>query len=117
MKCFCLSLLALCSLRAVAQHELRSAQIDAQVRAVMTSTGSKGLAIAVIDSGRVRSVRTYGLRNDKGDTGTVHPYDQRSEVRTAGSMDTTIADFAKFAAALVHGSGLSPTSRAEMVRP
>ena len=32
-------------------------------------------------------------------------------------MDTTIADMAKFAAALVNGFGLSSASRREMVRP
>ena len=31
-------------------------------------------------------------------------------------MDTTIDDFAKFAAALVRGDGLSPKSRAELVK-
>ena len=32
-------------------------------------------------------------------------------------MNTTISDFAKFAAALVRGDGLSPAARAEMTRP
>jgi hypothetical protein len=32
-------------------------------------------------------------------------------------MDTTISDLAKFVAALVRGDGLTPESRAEMVRP
>lgn len=49
--------------------------------------------------------------------GTVEPHDERSHVRAAGSMDTTIADFARFAAALVSGDGLSRAARAEMVRP
>ena len=52
--------------------------------------------------------------NDKGEP---QPHDQRSKVRAAGSMDTTISDFAKFTAALVRGDGLSETSRAEMVKP
>ena len=52
--------------------------------------------------------------NDKGEA---QPHDQRSKVRVAGSMDTTISDFAKFAAALVRGDGLSQASRAEMVKP
>lgn len=52
--------------------------------------------------------------NDKGD---VEKHSRRSKVRMAGSMDTTIADLAKFAAALAGGWGLSPASRAEMVRP
>lgn len=48
--------------------------------------------------------------------GKAIPHDQRSRVSAAGSMDTTIADFAKFAAALVRGDGLSPASRAELAR-
>lgn len=52
--------------------------------------------------------------NDKGEP---QPHDQRSKVRVAGSMDTTISDFAKFTAALVRGDGLSAASRAEMVKP
>lgn len=49
--------------------------------------------------------------------GKAIPHDDRSRVRAAGSMDTTIADFAKFAAAYVRGDGLSRAARAEMVRP
>ena len=52
--------------------------------------------------------------NDKGEPGE---HDERSKVRVAGSMDTTITDLSKFAAALVRGDGLSPASRAEMVKP
>lgn len=48
--------------------------------------------------------------------GKVEPHDERSRVRAAGSMDTSIADMAKFAAGLVRGAGLSPTARAEMLR-
>jgi CubicO group peptidase (beta-lactamase class C family) len=46
--------------------------------------------------------------------GTVEPHDERSRVRAAGSMDTTIADLANFAAALIQGEGLSPASAAAM---
>lgn len=46
--------------------------------------------------------------------GTVEPHDERSRVRAAGSMDTTIADLAKFAAAFVNGEGLSTASAAAM---
>ncbi|MEP7315774.1 MAG: serine hydrolase domain-containing protein [Sphingomicrobium sp.] len=49
--------------------------------------------------------------------GKVEPHDERSAVRAAGSMDTTIADFAKFAAAFARGEGLSARSRAEITRP
>jgi CubicO group peptidase (beta-lactamase class C family) len=45
------------------------------------------------------------------------PHDQRSRVRAAGSMDTTMADIAAFAAGLVRGEGLSAASRAELTRP
>ena len=48
--------------------------------------------------------------------GSVEPHDERGTVRAAGSMDTTIADFANFAAALVRGDGLSARSRAELVK-
>ena len=49
--------------------------------------------------------------------GRVEPHDERSLVRAAGSMDTTITDLAKFVAALAQGTGLSRRSRAEMAKP
>ncbi|MFD0738487.1 serine hydrolase domain-containing protein [Lysobacter koreensis] len=49
--------------------------------------------------------------------GKVEPHDERSTVRAAGSMDTTIEDFAKFAAAFARGEGLSAASRAAITRP
>jgi CubicO group peptidase (beta-lactamase class C family) len=52
--------------------------------------------------------------NDKGQP---QEHDRRSKVRAAGSMDTTITDLPKFAAALVSGEGLSAASRAEMTKP
>jgi hypothetical protein len=52
--------------------------------------------------------------NDKGQP---LPHDERSKVRVAGSMDTTIADIAKFVATLVRGDGLSTASRREMTKP
>ena len=51
------------------------------------------------------------------DHGQPHPNDERSKVRVAGSMDTTISDLAKFVAALVRGDGLSIASRAEITKP
>jgi CubicO group peptidase (beta-lactamase class C family) len=57
------------------------------------------------------------LADGWNDQGQMKGHDQRSKVRAAGSMDTTVADFAKFAAALMRGWGLSPASRAEMLRP
>lgn len=50
------------------------------------------------------------------DQGQVQEHDRRSKVRVAGSMDTTISDLPKFAAALVRGDGLSRVSRAEITR-
>jgi CubicO group peptidase (beta-lactamase class C family) len=49
--------------------------------------------------------------------GGLEEHSRRSKVGAAGSMDTTIADYAKFTGALLSGWGLSPASRAEMVRP
>jgi CubicO group peptidase (beta-lactamase class C family) len=49
--------------------------------------------------------------------GKVEPHDERSLVRAAGSMDTTIADFTAFAAAFIRGEGLKRGSRKEMIRP
>lgn len=49
--------------------------------------------------------------------GAAEPHDQRSRVRAAGSMDTTIADMARFAAGYVRGDGLSASMRRELVRP
>ncbi len=48
--------------------------------------------------------------------GQFEPHDERSNVRAAGSMDTTIADQARMWAGIVSGDGLSPRSRAELVR-
>jgi len=43
--------------------------------------------------------------------GKPHPHDRRSRVRAAGSMDTTIGDLAKMAAAMVRGYGVSMSGR------
>lgn len=44
--------------------------------------------------------------------GVARPHDQRSRVRVAGSMDTTIGDMAKMAAGMVRGYGLSAKGKA-----
>jgi len=49
--------------------------------------------------------------------GKSEPHDQRGNVRAAGSMDTTIEDYAKFIAGFLRGEGLSTKARAEMLRP
>jgi CubicO group peptidase (beta-lactamase class C family) len=51
------------------------------------------------------------------DQGEPQEHSQRKKVRVAGSMNTTISDFSKFAAALVRGDGLTAVSRAEMTKP
>lgn len=48
--------------------------------------------------------------------GKPEPHDERSRVRAAGSMDTTIEDIARFAAGYVNGEGLSVKSRAELTK-
>jgi CubicO group peptidase (beta-lactamase class C family) len=57
------------------------------------------------------------LADGWNDQGKPQEHDQRSKVRAAGSMDSTISDLAKFFAALVRGDGLSAASRAEMTKP
>src|SRR5687767_6022957 len=44
-----------------------TAAIDARVRAAMAETRANGMAIAVIDDGRVVYAQAYGARNAKGD--------------------------------------------------
>jgi CubicO group peptidase (beta-lactamase class C family) len=51
------------------------------------------------------------------ESGTVEPHDERSRVRAAGSMDTTIEDMARFAAALSTGKGLDQKGLRELTRP
>src|SRR5439155_16752542 len=51
------------------------------------------------------------------DKGEAIAHDERSKVRVAGSMDTTIADLSRFVAALVRHDGLSTASYSEMVKP
>jgi len=57
------------------------------------------------------------LADGWNDQGQPQKHDDRSKVRAAGSMDTTISDLSKFVAALVRGVGLSKASRAEMTKP
>ena len=49
--------------------------------------------------------------------GKANPHDQRSHVRAAGSMDTTITDYARFLAAVTRGAGLKTGTYADMLRP
>ena len=57
------------------------------------------------------------LADGYGLDGRMEAHDQRSAVRAAGSMDTTIADQALLWAGIVRGEGLRAASRAELVRP
>lgn len=45
------------------------------------------------------------------------PHDHRENVRAAGSMDTTIADMARFTAAFISGRVVGDKARREMLRP
>ena len=47
--------------------------------------------------------------------GTLVPHDERSTVRAAGSMDTTIRDMARFAAGYVRGLGLTTAAHAALL--
>ena len=49
--------------------------------------------------------------------GKVEPHDERSRVRAAGSMDTSISDFAKFVAAIARGWGLKAATRTTYAAP
>src|SRR5688572_12484833 len=44
-----------------------ASHVAALARAAMAETGARGLAIAVIEDGRVASVQAFGHRNAKGD--------------------------------------------------
>lgn len=73
--------------------------------------------------GMTRTSLTYRNGQDPNvadgwnDQGQPKPHDKRSKVRAAGSMNTTISDFAKFTAALASGNGLSAASSAAMTGP
>jgi CubicO group peptidase (beta-lactamase class C family) len=57
------------------------------------------------------------LADGFNDRGEVIAHDERSKVRVAGSMDTTIDDLSKFVAALSRGEGLTKASYAELLKP
>jgi CubicO group peptidase (beta-lactamase class C family) len=54
---------------------------------------------------------TSDLADGWNDQGKVVVHNRSGRVRAAGSMDTTISDLSKFAAALVRGDGLSAAAR------
>jgi len=43
------------------------AAIDAEVGKIMSYTHANGMAVAVIDHGKISYVQSYGIRNSKGD--------------------------------------------------
>src|SRR6202451_2054599 len=51
----------------VSQTMPTGAAIYGEVSKIMTQTGAKGIAVAVIDHGRGRYVHAYGIRNATGD--------------------------------------------------
>lgn len=51
----------------VAQTIPNGAAIDAEVSKIMTNTHAKGMAVAVIDHGKVGYIHAYGIRDAKGD--------------------------------------------------
>ena len=55
------------SLASVAQAVPSGKAIDAEVGTIMARTHANGMAVAVIDHGRVGYVQAYGIRNAKGD--------------------------------------------------
>lgn len=92
----------------------------------------EGLGLKIEDELQRRTFRPLGMTNTSliwqprwranladGWTvdGRVVPHDDRSRVRAAGSMDTTIADLARWSAAFVRGDGLSRGTRRQMVMP
>jgi len=91
----------------------------------------KGLGLSVEDELQRRFFRPLGMTRTSlvwqdsfgtnladgwDESGKSERHDDRSRVRAAGSMDTTIADFARMAAAMVRGYGLPAAWRAEFAR-
>jgi CubicO group peptidase (beta-lactamase class C family) len=54
-------------LAALAQTTPGGSAIDTEVSKIMTATHANGMAVAVIDHGKVSYVHAYGIRNAKGD--------------------------------------------------
>lgn len=61
------ALIATAPLIVQAQPAASHADVERVAKKAMADTGARGLAIAVIDRGRVKSVQTFGERNAKGD--------------------------------------------------
>lgn len=52
---------------ATAQTVPAGKAIDAEVAKIMSTTGAKGMAVAVVHHGKIAYVQSYGIRNAKGD--------------------------------------------------
>ncbi|MET3711951.1 CubicO group peptidase (beta-lactamase class C family) [Sphingomonas trueperi] len=91
----------------------------------------KGLGLSVEDELQRRFFRPLGMRRTSlvwqesfgtnladgwDESGKSERHDDRSRVRAAGSMDTTITDLATMVAAMVRGYGLPRAWRAEFAR-
>lgn len=111
MKSLGVSLLAFASFHGVAQHTPRPAEVEAKVRAVMASTGSRGLAIAVIENGRVNYVRAYGVRNDKGDPLTI------DTVMYGASLTKTVVAYTSLQLVDQHRLDLDQPLQADLDKP
>lgn len=92
----------------------------------------RGLGLSVEEEMQRRFFRPLGMTNTSfiwqphfaqnladgwKEDGSSEPHDERSKVRAAGSMDTSIADLSRLVAAFVRGEGLSKPARAAMVAP
>lgn len=92
----------------------------------------RGLGLSVEEEMQRRFFRPLGMTNTsliwqphfaqnladgwKAD-GSIEPHDERSRVRAAGSMDTSIFDLSKLLASYMRGDGLPVDARAAMVSP
>ena len=92
----------------------------------------RGIGLSVEEEMQRRFFRPLGMSNTSlvwqphfarnladgwKEDGSIEPHDERSKVRSAGSMDTSIADLAKLTAAYVRGDGLASKARTAMVAP
>ena len=65
---FLATLLLFClPIESLAQPTPSPAEIDAQVKRIMSKTHANAMAVGVVDKGKVGYVQAYGIRNAKGD--------------------------------------------------
>lgn len=85
-----------------------------EVEAQRLTFGPLGMADTTLSWNPAQLDRAAGAWDAEG---KAYGHRPNSRVGAAGSMDTTIADIARFAAALVNGTGLSRRAYNEMLRP